>query len=84
MGRGAYTPLGVAASDLKEQGVIVFVIGIGQEVRLRELQKIASANKYIFLTSTFYSLSDIESELANEICSLGKGKVCFKLAKANC
>ena len=55
--------------------MIVFAIGIGSNAHYEELQEIASASEYVFLTPTFSDLKDIIWVLAREICSLVKGKV---------
>ena len=72
-----YTPVDVAASNLKGKGVIVFAIGIGPDVHLGELQAIASATEYIFLPRSFDDLSKIIRKVVREICFLGKGNVCY-------
>ncbi|XP_060567783.1 cell death abnormality protein 1-like [Ruditapes philippinarum] len=55
---------------LKDEGVTIFVVGIGSGIELTELQLIASSDEYVF-QATFDALNTITDELLTIICSLG-------------
>lgn len=59
------------ASHLRSLGVEIFVVGIGKEVSLEELQSVASQplDKHLFTVSSFMKLDDIWKEVGASVCN---------------
>ncbi|XP_045173658.2 collagen alpha-5(VI) chain-like [Mercenaria mercenaria] len=58
------------AKILHDQGITVFVIGIGSQIDKEELESIASGppSKYVFMIDNFDALNQIKDELAIKAC----------------
>ena len=59
-----------AAKRLKDEGVVVFAVGIGDQVNNNELESIASEPKesYLFQVGSYELLDEIKVELAMNAC----------------
>ena len=64
--------LSVASSGLKKKGVTIYVVGVGNNVNVSELQKIASTKEHVLATPSFQELDKLNSVLLN-MC---KGESC--------
>lgn len=56
------------ADQLKSNGVDVFVVGIGRNVELSDLQEISSGPKKVFLSKSFKDLKNVHKEIAIRSC----------------
>ena len=65
---GVYTSLAVASEGIKNKGVTVYAIGIGNGVDRNELEEIASDSEYVFTPSSFRALRTIAPLIRTEIC----------------
>ena len=72
-----YTSLVVASEGIKNKGVTVYAIGVGNEVDRNELKEIASDSEYVFETS-FRALRTIAPLIRTGICE-GKSKSAMKV-----
>ncbi|CAC5383552.1 COL6A [Mytilus coruscus] len=59
------------AKEVKQQGIIIFAIGVGDHMKEDEINLLASdpKNKHAFLVENYDSLSFIEAALANKTCT---------------
>jgi len=73
-----YTSLAVASEGIKNKGVTVYAIGVGNEVDRDELEEIASDSEYVFTTSSFRALRTIAPLIRTGICE-GKSKSAMKV-----
>ena len=64
--------LSAASSGLKNKGVTVYAIGVGNNVDVLELRKIASSQKHVLNSPSFQELHNLNSVLLN-MC---KGESC--------
>ena len=69
--QGAYTPLDEVSARLQNKGSAVFVLGIGKDVDLSELNQIASGPDNVFKVDSFEELEDKADELKKGICVKG-------------
>lgn len=56
------------AQGLHDMGARVFVIGVGQDVSMDELKKVASKQDDVFFVSSFEVLSEIEKDFRFKVC----------------
>ncbi|XP_074645678.1 matrilin-1-like [Tubulanus polymorphus] len=54
----------------KEQGIILFAVGIGEHVSQKELRSIASGDDFIFENNDYATLSKIETQLQQKACEI--------------
>lgn len=79
--QGPYTPLSAAAQGLKDRGVSIYVIGIGDKVKVPELMDLSSDYRSVFVAddfSTVRSLGKVVTEImknGSEDSSRGKLKL---------
>ena len=64
--------LSAASSGIKNKGVTVYAIGVGNNVKESELQNIASSKEHVLNISSFQELNKLNSVLLN-MC---KGESC--------
>ena len=64
--------LSVASSGIKNKGVTIYTIGVGNNVDVLELRKIASSQKHVLNSPSFQELHNLNSVLLN-MC---KGESC--------
>ena len=57
--------LSVASSGIKNKGVTVYAIGVGNNVNVLELQNIASSKKHVLNSISFQELHNLSSVLLN-------------------
>lgn len=51
--QGPYTPLSAAAQGLRDRGVSIYVIGIGDNVKVSELMDLSSDYRNVFVADDF-------------------------------
>jgi len=51
--QGPYTPLSAAAQGLRDRGVSIYVIGIGDKVKVAELMDLSSDYRNVFVADDF-------------------------------
>ncbi|CAE1170116.1 COL6A [Acanthosepion pharaonis] len=56
------------ARGLHNIGANVFAVGVGHDVSLEELKKVASTEDYVFHVTTFDMLAEIEQEFRMKVC----------------
>ena len=82
---GVFTSLDVASAGIKNKGVTVYAIGIGNGVDRNELEEIASSPEYVFTSSSFRALQTIAPQIRRGIC---EGKcylgICVKVLPGWC
>ena len=64
-----YTRLSVASQGIKNKGVTVYAIGVGNEADRAELEQIASGSEYVFTSSSFSDLQNIAPRITKRFCS---------------
>lgn len=64
----AYTELSVASSGLKNKGVILYAIGVGDNYDRSELEDIASGSEYVFTSPSFKEIANLSSPLRAQFC----------------
>ena len=64
--------LSAASSGIKNKGVTVYAIGVGNKVKESELQNIASSKEHVLNTPSFQELDKLNSVLLNTC----KGESC--------
>ena len=66
--RGSYTPLEVVSSRLMNKGAAVFALGIGPNVEVSELGKIASNPENVVTIDSFEDLTDKVKDFRDGFC----------------
>lgn len=66
--QGVLTDLGVASSRLQSKGAPVFSLGIGEDLDISELGKIASGPDNVFSVDSFEDLDDKVKEIKRGLC----------------
>ena len=64
-----YTRLSVASQGIKDKGVTVYAIGVGNGADRAELEEIASGSDYVFTSSSFSDLQNIAPRITKRFCS---------------
>ena len=70
--QGVYIPLEIASSRLQSKGAAVFVLGVGGDVDVSELNEIASSPNNVFNVDSFKDLDAAVKIIRGGICKLGK------------
>ena len=82
--QGPYTPLLAASQGLSERDVSIYVIGIGDKVKIPELMDLASDYRNVFVTSDFTTLFSrgimVTDIIRNDTKAVSKGKLLLPLA----
>ncbi|XP_052084839.1 collagen alpha-1(XII) chain-like [Mytilus californianus] len=60
------------AEALKDEGVTIFVIGVGPKVLMSELLAIASKPEYVFNVTDFNQLAAINDRIVDDACKVAK------------
>ena len=63
-----YTKLSVASQGMKNKGVTVYALGVGNKAARAELLEISSGPQYVFSSSSFEELQKLVSLLTREFC----------------
>jgi hypothetical protein len=66
--KGHFTPLGVASTGLKKNGVYIYSLGIGSDTDIFEILDIASDEDGVFSVRSFDDLTNIGVEIQNAEC----------------
>ncbi|KAK3582073.1 hypothetical protein CHS0354_013452 [Potamilus streckersoni] len=61
------------AQKLKDEGVVILSVGIGDKVNQQELRAIASAEKYLFQVASFDLLDTIKKTVSFKVCEAELG-----------
>ena len=64
-----YTRLSEASQGIKNKGVTVYALGVGNGVDRAELEEIASGPSYIFTSSSFSDLQSIAPRITKRLCA---------------
>ena len=63
-----YTKLSEASKGMKNKGVIVYAVGVGNGADTAELEEIASGSKYVYTSASFRDLQSIAPEIRKRLC----------------
>ena len=63
-----YTKLSVASQGMKNKGVTVYALGVGNGADRAELLEISSGPQYVFTSSSFEGLENLGPLLTREFC----------------
>ena len=64
----AYTPLDIASKRIKDKGVEVFALGVGDGVKVDQLRQIASSNGNVFTSRGFEELVNVVKPIVETSC----------------
>lgn len=77
--QGPYTPLSAAAQGLRDRGVSIYVIGIGDKVKVPELLDLTSDYRNLFIADDFSALGVkgivVTEIIKNETKNASRGKM---------
>ena len=77
--QGPYTPLSAAAQGLSDRGVSIYVIGIGDKVKVPELLDLTSEYRNLFIAEDFSALGVkgivVTEIIKNETKDASRGKM---------
>ena len=69
-------PVGIASQPLKQKGVRIFVVGVGNSVEKEELLNITERKEDLILPYSGYQLSDYVDDLVTKVLlAIGKIKI---------
>ena len=63
-----FTELSVASQGVKNKGVAVYAVGVGNGADTAELEEIASGSKYVYTSASFRDLQSIAPEIRKRLC----------------
>ena len=68
-------PLKEVASRLKDRGIVLFAVGIGEKVKRSQLLEIASGEEYVIMMESFSALRESAKKIAALACQVvGKSR----------
>lgn len=77
--QGPFTPLSAAAQGLRDRGVSIYVIGIGDKVKVPELMDLTSDYRNVFVAGDFSALRSrgkvVTDIIKNETKAVSRGKL---------
>lgn len=77
--QGPYTPLSAAAQGLRDRGVSIYVIGIGDKVKVPELMDLTSDYRNMFTADDFSTLRErgivVTEIIKNETKDASRGRL---------
>ena len=65
---GGFTPLDIASQGIKDKGVVVYSLGIGDNVDSDQLKQIASSGDNVFTSVGFDKLLDVVQPIVETFC----------------
>ena len=71
---GPYTPLLVASQPLKDKGVNIISLGIGNKLDIIQLQQMASSKESVFTGRNLDDLIRMVTEITESVCASLAGK----------
>ena len=67
-------PLSVAAGRLRNQGIVIFAVGIGSKVRKQQLVEVADSEEHVIMLKSFSELRQSAVKIASTACQQVIGK----------
>ena len=83
--QGPYTPLSAAAQVLRDRGISLYVIGIGDKVKVPELMDLTSDYRNMFIAEDFSTLRArgivVTEIIKNETKDVSRGRLNINFKK---
>ena len=67
---GGFTPLDIASQGIKDKGIAVYSLGIGDNVDSDQLKQIASSEDNVFTSDGFDELLDVVQPIVERSCPI--------------
>jgi collagen type VI alpha len=56
------------AATLKEQGILIYMVGVGEQIKQSELNAVATGKEFVYETRNYDSINQIKNSLLGRVC----------------